>query len=638
MYEIVADQPALIPAPDDPAQWAAWRDGISKWKQDARTEQRYSDAAYVNPEFAWMQSCFSFGKVMLFDREWVDPQSGEMMVEKWLDQREREFGGLDALALWQAYPRIGIDRRNQYDHYRDLPKGPDQLRDVVERLQKRHVRVFLAYNPWDTGTRSEGKSDLEALAEMVSFAQFDGIFLDTLTDGGRAMRPAIDTARAGVVLESELALPVAAIPDHHASWAQWLPDSHAPGVLRNRWFEQRHMMHMIRRWDKDHSGELHTAWMNGAGIFIWENIFGSWNGWTDRDKSLLKSIRQIQKRFAKHFSHGIWTPLVETSLPDRIFASKWEIAGSQLWTVVNRANNPEKAFIQRLTSDGTHRLFDLVRGEELDHSEIELMPRGLGCIVSLPNKRVDNDFDKFLAEQREGFARLSFSPSRVDPMVIRLPQVHSGLSKPGQVMKSLEAGIYKVVSRMRVRECGDYEPGRFGDQSYPGLHSHRLISRTVELGRFAVAEREVTNSQFHRFVKESNYRPKQDRFFLAHWKDGMVPAGQENAPVVFVSWQDAQAYAHWAKLRLPTEEEWQLAVEKHSLAHGVVWNWTDSRHSDGQTEFSVLKGGCEWRAIGSDWYADSGYQPADWSLKFLHFWPGIDRSETIGFRCAVSLE
>jgi len=367
----IVDQPPLIPAPDDPTQWTAWREGLSKWKQEARAELGYSDAAYEKPEFAWMQSCFAFGKVMLFDREWVNPQSGEMNVEKWLDQREQQFCGLDALALWQAYPRIGIDRRNQYDHYRDLPNGPEQLKDVVERLQKRQVRVFLAYNPWDTGTRREGKADLEALAEMVGFAKFDGIFLDTLPDGGRAMRPAMDAVRAGVVLESELALPVAAIPDHHASWAQWLPDSHAPGVLRNRWFEQRHMMHMIRRWDKDHSGELHAAWMNGAGIFIWENIFGSWNGWSDRDKSLLRSVRQIQKRYAQHFSQGVWTPLVETSLPDRIFASRWDFAGVQLWTVVNRSQNPEKAFIQRLTSDGSHRLFDLVRGEELDHSEIE---------------------------------------------------------------------------------------------------------------------------------------------------------------------------------------------------------------------------------------------------------------------------
>ena len=61
----------------------------------------------------------------------------------------RPYGGLDAVVLWHAYPIIGIDERNQFDFYRDVPG----LAELVAALPRRGVRVFVDYNPWDTGDR-----------------------------------------------------------------------------------------------------------------------------------------------------------------------------------------------------------------------------------------------------------------------------------------------------------------------------------------------------------------------------------------------------------------------------------------------------------------------------------------------------
>jgi hypothetical protein len=68
-----------------------------------------------------------------------------------------------------------------------------------------------------------------------------------------------------------------------------------------------------------------------------------------------------------------------------------------------------------------------------------------------------------------------------------------------------------------------------------------------------------------------------------------------------------------------------------------VWNWTESEHSDGRTRFCLLKGGAEWKAEGSVWYADGGPQPPEFSAKYLLMAPGLDRSGQIGFRCAADL-
>jgi len=134
--------------------------------------------------------------------------------------------------------------------------------------------------------------------------------------------------------------PLERIVDHHMSWAQYLGDSDVPGVLRNKWLERRHMLHQTRRWNHEHSGELQTAWMNGTGMMIWENVFGSWVGVNARDRSILRSMLPVQRRFARLFASEDWTPLVDGAEAKDVYASRWEHAGAQLWTLVNRSTAP----------------------------------------------------------------------------------------------------------------------------------------------------------------------------------------------------------------------------------------------------------------------------------------------------------
>jgi len=202
---------------------------------------------------------------------------------------------------------------------------------------------------------------------------------------------------------------------------------------------------------------------------------------------------------------------------------------------------------------------------------------------------------------------------------------------PGAV--TVEAGERKMVTRFRVRECGEYGYATFTIPWAPGLHSHRLIERNVRVGKAAVELREVTNAEFAEFLKATGYKPDDDASFLKHWENGAPKPGDESKPVVYVSLDDARAYAKWAGKRLPTEDEMQLS----GLVSDGVWNWTESEHTDGRTAFSLLKGQSKHRAEGSHWYFDGGEHPADWTAKFIHFWPGLDRCGTIGFRCAVDL-
>lgn len=619
------DFPPLIQAPFDPKEWPEWRRSLE-------TLSKESAKTYSDPNFAWVRDCVICAKVMLFDREFYDPVANRFRTEEYVARLRKEYGGLDALVLWQAYPRIGVDSRNQYDHYRLAPG----LKEVIATLHRLGVKAFMAYNPWDASTRREKDADPEAIAGMIREFGFDGVFLDTLNEGPGALRQAVDRAKPGVAMESELALPAEGIPAHHASWAQWLADSEAPGVLRNHWIERGHMMHLVRRWDIDHSGELHLAWMNGAGMLVWENVFGSWNGWNDRDKAILRAFYPIRRRYADLFYRGKWTPLVDCTL-EGVYASRWRYERTTLWTFVNRSRGDAEGTVLPVASDGAMRLFDLIQGIEVDHAHLRLLPRGVGALLSIPSSLVDDDFRAFLRSQAALYRNSDFAPTRIDPLTTRLPAPVASQSRTPEGMVKVAAGERVVVSRFRARECGEYGPAPMPNFVYPDLHFERRIATPVAFSPFALDPREVTNREFLAFLTATKYRPAIGDSFLAHWPGGQPRAEDLDRPVTFVTLDDARAYARWAKKRLPTEHEWQVAVTEHRLPHGEVYNLTESEHFDGHTRFSILKGGCRWKSEASPWYVDTGPRPPDWSVKLIHFFPALDRAETIGFRCAVDL-
>ncbi len=671
----------LIPAPSDPDARERWREQLHQWRASTRRLLSYDDSLYSLPEFEWIRRAFTLAFVMMCDLEFYD---GDYRLEAFLDAGEESFGGYDAIILWHAYPRIGFDDRNQYDFYRDMPGGLAGLRGLVDACHARGVHVYINYNPWDVGTRREGKSDIEALVDLVKAIDADAIFLDTMANAANGLRERLDAVRPGVTLESEGLVPLEYIDTHPSSWAQGIRD--APGVLRNKWFERRHMQHRIRRWQSDHTPELHTAWMNGAGVVVWENVFGSWIGWCERDKSILRSIVGVQRRYHALFSGEGWTPLVST-LSAAVEASLWEADGMRLWTLVNTDAQVVSGDVLAVDHREGERYYDLMRGVEstprFNDGEAVLAghfrPRGVGAFLAV---REDSaDLRAFLASQAAQDARANFdaSPPRRPQRLLASPA-----SRPStratllSDMAVIAAQRFTMTVTMTVRECGFYD---VPDVVPPDLRFHKLhrpwsFQRPVELSPYAIDLSPVTNAQFSDFLRATGYAPERPENFLRHWQGGAIPDGVEDHPVVYVCLEDARAYATWAGKRLPTEEEWQHAAQGTgglrypwgnvwdarlcNAGHygtttpvrefpqgrspygcydlcGNVWEWTESERTDGRTRFTILKGGSYYRAEGSIWYADGGAQPNDFAAKFLLMVPGLDRCATIGFRCAADL-
>jgi formylglycine-generating enzyme required for sulfatase activity len=219
--------------------------------------------------------------------------------------------------------------------------------------------------------------------------------------------------------------------------------------------------------------------------------------------------------------------------------------------------------------------------------------------------------------------------------------------------------------RMNIEAGGSFIP-------YPAYDT----SKIVKIKGFYIDKYPVTNNQFYDFMESTGYTPKDTVNFLKHWKDGKYPKGMKNYPVVYISYEDAKAYADWSGKRLPTEAEWQYAAQgidgrlypwgdeitdgkcnsssgKLTAVNkypdgaspfgvedliGNVWQLTNDVYDDGSYYFIIMRGGSYYNPTSSWWYVKGGLQPLNKTQMLLRVSPGFERNATVGFRCVVDAE
>jgi formylglycine-generating enzyme required for sulfatase activity len=394
-------------------------------------------------------------------------------------------------------------------------------------------------------------------------------------------------------------------------------------------------------------------------------------------------VATIERAVAAYLVSPDWEPFFPM-LRHGVFASRWPLGDSTVWTIVNRNEFDLDGPEMEVAAEPGRRYFDLYHGVELQperHGDrlvvsFALEAKGFGAILSTTHS-LDDEARRLMGEMKSLTAKPLSSYSHEwtplsQQMAASATTTPAESEPPGMVR--IPGGEFLFTVRGTALEGAD---GIEADVQYPWENSPRNEHQHVmSVGAFWMDKYPVTNGQFKQFLDASHYHPQDDGHFLRDWRNGTYPPGWENKPVTWISREDAQAYAAWAGKRLPLEWEWQYAAQgtdaraypwgnewnesavpapdknrtmrgpddvgthpKGASPYGVedlvgnVWQWTDE-FADEHTRSAILRGGSYYQPQGSMWYFPQAYRLGEHG-RLLLMAPSMDRSGAVGFRCVM---
>lgn len=600
-----------LPGPSSPAAQPAWLANLTQYRATTIAQIGFDPSLY-NKYNVWKTSMIVAPQSHLYDRFLFDSASGLWTVDKFLDDLNNRYGGIDGVLLWASYPNMGVDERNQFQLLEDMPGGLAGLQTAISRFHARGVKAGLPYNPWDTDTARLNITDELAIAQYGATVNADFVNGDTMNFMDSAFFQDSITAGHPIALQPEGGPVPTSLNWTTMGWGYW-DDVFIPQIDNWKWLttgvaEYPHQTYICDRWSQNHTTDLHQAWFNGLGFVSWENVWGIWNGMNERDSEATRRYSTMARFFSGFLIAAGWephTPLYPDAATVGVFASRWpQPAGAvyngnaTLWTIVNRGSidyNGPVVYVPCAASGVSY--YDIYRGTAVSAQAVA-NPTG-ACAVSLPVEGggfsgllaiYSSDVNTDLTTYLQAISALTATPlASYSTDHVYLPQVMNtiqpttpaGVAPAGMVLVQGNASWTFTVAGTEI-EGGE---GAGVDVQFPweSVCVKVHAPHTMSVPTFYMDIEPVTNAQYQVFLEASGYSPVEAHNYLRDWSCSggvgsgsgcTVPSGAENKPVTWVDLRDSAAYCNYYGKRLPNDWEWQYAAQGADDSRLYPWGST----------------------------------------------------------------
>ncbi|HSK11765.1 MAG TPA: SUMF1/EgtB/PvdO family nonheme iron enzyme, partial [Phnomibacter sp.] len=727
-----------------------WQHGLTRIFQEKMLfdTDDFKDTLYRRKDLEWIRHSYVMHLMYAWDKFYYDMADNKYHLDAFLQRGKKLYGGDDIVSIWPTWPTLGLDQRNQFDLFEDLPGGTNAMKQQAAKSRGLGTKFFVCYNPWDESTNE--RDHFDGLTELIKATWADGVVLDTKAEAGTEFQNAADKVRSGVIMYSEgMAVPrdmegIVAGRVHNALY-------YPPMLNLNKLIKPEFAIFRVAELFKERiRREFATSFFNGYGTEI--NIMAPGQpSWVEAQYELLGKTSRILREHTHNFVHRGYTPLIPT-LADSIWVNEWKHGEKTLFTIYSIIPQGFKAPLFEVEpKEGFHfvdlwhhkmlqpiarnnKWFIEANTDAFHFSELGTNNEGaVDCIAQLPiilQGDVRGDKLNVKCNRTGGEIRIwAGQPSyKNDPVVMPAANIETNLSgifgryEGDIVIQYLQEGILFDEIVMHVspgtpRRISTPENTRLPKNKPAGMafipagpfvfnatngdefigYPKEDMARSFQVPSMWMDSFPVTNKQFRSFMNATRYKPTDTANFLKHWVKGKIPEGQENYPVVYVSHEDAKAYAKWAGKRLPTEIEWQYAAQAgdgrawpwdkdvevkrrneyvtgtltvvhlegldpqcanpgdgrpyavgkyakganpyglHDLV-GCVWQLTNDVYMQGSHRYIMMKGGSYFKPSGSWWYVQGGPRELHYRQYLLRVSQGFERNATVGFRCVMDAQ